>query len=219
MGKCNSCGGSFTGAPRFCPSCGSPLKHEEAKAPEPEVLEKSGPPLRSNRRIGLIVFSTLLLFGLVFFVVYITPAVHPVIQTQPIVAEPYTYDSTAVEMTSIPFRQEGDDLVFSLDDLRQHRLVRFEYTGGKTPRNIMAYIAPDGRVVTSISLSEHCGSTEFTIKDNQIYCARCPSHWDMMTMEPYACCAQYYPDPIPSRVVGDEVHVAKEVVERWVGRL
>ena len=83
----------------------------------------------------------------------------------------------------------------------------------------MAYIAPDGRLVTAISISDHCGSTEFKIKDNKIYCAHCPSVWDMMTMEAYTCCAKYYPDPIPSRVAGNEVHVAKDLVEKWAGRL
>jgi uncharacterized membrane protein len=122
-------------------------------------------------------------------------------------------------MATVGFREEGEDLVFSLDDLKNHRLVRFEYLGGKTPRTLMAYIAPDGRLVTAMSLSEHCGSTEFEIRNNQIHCSRCPSHWDMMTMEAYACCAQYYPDPIPSRVVGNEVRIRKSIVENWAGRL
>jgi hypothetical protein len=122
-------------------------------------------------------------------------------------------------MMPVSFSVEGDDIVFSLADLRKGRLVRFEYTGGKTPRPLMAYIAKDGRLVTAISVSEHCGSTEFRIMDNRIYCAHCPSQWDMMTMEAYACCAKYYPDPIPSRVVGETVRIKKEVVEEWTGRL
>jgi hypothetical protein len=84
---------------------------------------------------------------------------------------------------------------------------------------MMAYITPDGRAVTAISMSEHCGSKEFKIKENKIYCAQCASSWDMMTMEAYACCAPYYPDPVPSKVVGNEVHISKEVVEKWAGRL
>jgi hypothetical protein len=122
-------------------------------------------------------------------------------------------------MTNVSFRQEGNDIVLSLDSLKLHRLIRFEYPTKTIVRPIMAYIDPEGRVVTAISVSEHCGSTEFKIKDNQIYCAHCPSHWDMMTMEAYACCGKYFPDPIPSRVVGDEVRISKDVVEKWAGRL
>ena len=167
----------------------------------------------------MIVFGALILFGVGFFIFFLSPSVHSVIKNQPTVFEPASYDSNAVTMIPVISWEEGNDLVFSLQDLKQHRLVRFEYNGGKTPRSVMAYIAPDGRLVTAISLSEHCGSTEFEIKNNQIYCARCPSHWDMMTMEAYACCGQYFPDPIPSRVIGNEVHVSKAVVEQWAGRL
>jgi len=157
--------------------------------------------------------------GLALFVFYLIPSTHPVIGSQPVVAEPSDYGPVAVTMTTIPFREEAGDLVFSLDDLKRYKLIRFEYTGGKTPRAVMAYLGPDGRLVTSISSSEHCGSTEFEIKDNKIYCSNCPSNWDMMTMEAYACCAQYYPDPIPSTVVGDEVRIGKSVVQNWAGRL
>lgn len=153
------------------------------------------------------------------FLAYVNPSVHPVIKQQPVVASPADYDSNFVTMTNVSFREEGNDIVFSLSDLRQQRLIRFEYVCTTTTRPVMAYIAPDGKLVTAISISDHCGSTEFKIKDNKIYCAHCPSVWDMMTMEAYACCAKYYPDPIPSRVVGNEVHISKDIVEKWAGRL
>jgi uncharacterized membrane protein len=172
-----------------------------------------------GRKTGIIIIGLILAFGIGLFAAYLVPSVHEVIRQQPVVAEPREYGPTTISMTTVSFREEGGDLIFSLDDLKRSQLIRFEYLGGKTPRTLMAYIAPDGRLVTSISLSEHCGSKEFEIRDNQIFCSNCPSHWDMMTMEAYACCAQYYPDPVPSRVVGNEVHIAKSVVENWAGRL
>lgn len=167
----------------------------------------------------MVLYPVIFLAGAALFIRYLNPSVHPVIQEQPLVAPAADYDSNTVIMTNVAFREEGGDLVFSLADLKQHRLIRFEYTGGQTPRPVMAYIARDGRLVTAISISEHCGSTEFKIRDNKIYCARCPSYWDMMTMEAYACCAKYYPDPIPSKVVRNEVHVSRNLVEKWAGRL
>jgi uncharacterized membrane protein len=157
--------------------------------------------------------------GSIIFYSYLRPSVHSVIRQQPVVAAPANYDSNFVTMTNVPFRQDGKDIVFSLDSLKKYRLIRFEYPAKNIVRPIMAYIDPEGRAVTAISLSDHCGSTEFQIKNNQIYCAHCPSHWDMMTMEAYACCGTYYPDPIPSRVVGDEVRIPKAEVEKWAGRL
>jgi len=169
--------------------------------------------------VAMILFPIVILAGLGIFYAYLNPSVHPVIQKQPVVAAAAHYDSTFVSMVDVPAREEGEDLIFSLAALKQNRLIRFEYAGAKTTRYVMAYVAPDGRLVTAISISDHCGSTEFKIKNNKIYCARCPSNWDMMTMEAYACCAKYYPDPIPSKVIEDEVHISKGLVANWAGRL
>jgi hypothetical protein len=171
------------------------------------------------RRVGLIVIPIVVIGGTIIFYSYVRPSVHSVIKQQPVVATPANYDSNTVTMTNVSFTLAGNDIVFSLDTLKRYRLIRFEYPAKNIVRPVMAYIDPEGRAVTAISLSDHCGSTEFQIKNNQIYCAHCPSHWDMMTMEAYACCGTYYPDPIPSRVVGGEVHIAKDVVEKWAGRL
>jgi uncharacterized membrane protein len=211
--QCNNCGSELTDSAKFCAACGASLQVDQTSVPL-ATKQRS-----TTRRVALFLFPLALIAGTVIFIRYLNPSVHSIIKGQPVVAAPRDYDSNFVTMKEVTFKEEGGDLVFSLDDLKQYRLVRFEYTGGKTPRSIMAYLAPTGQVVTAISLSEHCGSTEFKIKDNKIYCAHCPSQWDMMTMEAYACCAKYYPDPIPSRVGGGEVHVPKAFVEKWAGRM
>jgi uncharacterized membrane protein len=167
----------------------------------------------------LIVGSIALLAVIGTFISFLNPSVHKIIQDQETVAPPADYGSEFVETVDVAIREDGDDVLFSLNDVKRHKLIRFEYKGGKTPRPIMAYIAPTGQVVTAVSVSEHCGSTTFKIKENKIFCAQCPSNWDMMTMEAYACCAKYFPDPIPSRVVGDDVRISKATIEKWAGRL
>jgi uncharacterized membrane protein len=150
---------------------------------------------------------------------YLHPKIHPVIAAQPVVDQDVHADTGQVVMTPIAARIDGDDLVIRLDDVRRHRLVRFEYAGATTTRPLLAYIARDGHLVTAVSVSEHCGSSEFVLKGDRIHCARCPSSWDMLTFEAFACCARYYPDPIASRVVGGEVRIARGDIERWAGRL
>lgn len=217
MIQCNTCGSELSGSPRFCPSCGTPVTVAESK---PSTGASSATLSRSVfRRVGLILFPILIVGGLVIIYSYIKPSVHEVIRQQPVIAAQMNYDSNLVMMTNVSFGRDGDDIIFSLADVKRYRLIRFEYPAKNIVRPVMAYIDPQGRLVTAISLSDHCGSTEFQIRDNQIYCAHCPSHWDMMTMEAYACCGTYYPDPIPSRVVGEEVHIAKNIVEKWAGRL
>lgn len=212
MVQCSTCGSTLASSARYCPNCGTPVT---AAADEPRPATHRS----TTQRVGMVLFPLVLIGGAVIFIQYLNPSVHSVIKQQPVVAAPVEYGAEPVVMTSIGFRDDGGDLVFSLEDLKRYRLVRFEYRGGQTPRSVMAYLAPTGQLVTAISYSEHCGSTEFTIKENKIFCARCPSNWDMMTMEAYACCAKYFPDPIPSRVDGSEVRVPKLLVERWAGRL
>ena len=215
---CKSCGAELSDSARFCPSCGTPVVKERADAPQaPAAGTPAGQPI--TRKAARILLPILLIVGGALVWNYLNPSVNAVIKEQPVVAEPADYGPDFVDMMPVMYTVEGPDLVFSLAELKKDRLIRFEYGGGKTPRAVMAYIAKDGRLVTAIALSEHCGSTEFRIKDNRIYCAHCPSYWDMMTMEAFACCGKYYPDPIPSRVTGDQVRVSREIVEKWAGRL
>ena len=220
MNKCMACGTGLAVSTKFCPSCGAPVAaftDSGGRSPSGEVTRIQTTSI--FRRVGLILIPIILIVGGVVFYSYVSPSVQSVIKKQPVVARPDDYDSNVVTMTNVSYRLEGDDIVFSLSDLKQYRLIRFEYPTRTIVRPVMAYIDPQGRAVTAISLSDHCGSTEFQIKNNQIYCAHCPSHWDMMTMEAYACCGTYYPDPIPSKVVGNEVHIPKQEVENWAGRL
>jgi|WetSurMetagenome_2_1015567.scaffolds.fasta_scaffold145021_2 uncharacterized protein len=212
--ECSQCGATLTGSPRFCPSCGNPVVSGGA----PAAGASAGTRGRS-RKVGLVLFPVVLAAGIGLFYAYLTPSMHPVIKNQPVVASPAAYDSSGVTMTTIPFREEGGDIVFSLEDVRRFRLIRFEVQTATTVRPVLAYLGPDGRLVTAISVSEHCGSTEFVLRNSEIDCARCPSRWDMMTMEAYACCAKYYPDPIPSRVENGEVRIPRVYVEKWAGRL
>lgn len=209
---CTQCGSPITGTPKFCPTCGSPV----GPLAERTAMSKQGV---RTWRVGLVLFPLVLAAGVGLFYAYLTPSIHPVIKDQPIVATPADYDSSTVTMTPVSFREDGGDIVFALADLLRYRFVRFEVPTPTTVRPVMAYLSPDGRVVTAISVSEHCGSTEFVLRNNQIECARCPSRWDSMTMEAYACCAKYYPDPVPSRVQGGEVRIPKVLVDKWSGRM
>lgn len=209
---CSACGTTLDAGAKFCKACGAPCTPTEA--PRAPVSRKS-----STARVVLIIASTAALIVIGTYISFLNPSVHKIIRDQETVAPPMEYGQDFVEQVDVAFREETDNLLFSLSDLKRHKLIRFEYRGGKTPRRIMAYIAPTGQVVTAMSVSEHCGSTTFKIKENKIYCAQCPSNWDMMTMEAYACCGKYFPDPIPSRVVGEEVQISKAVVEKWAGRL
>ena len=209
---CTNCGTELTGTPRYCPTCGSPVTPSSG-------ADDAGAPARKGFRVGWVIFPLVLSVGLLLFLLYLKPSVHEVIAGQPVVAAGASYGTTTVSMTDIVAGEENGEIVFPLDDLLRAKLVRFEVQTPTTTRPVMAYLTPDGRVVTSISVSEHCGSSRFAIKENRIYCANCASQWDMMTMEAYACCAKYYPDPIPNRLEGGKVRISRSIIEKWAGRL
>jgi len=215
MAQCSQCGNILTGSPKFCPFCGTPV---DARSEGAQTVTTEQPKV-PTRRVGRILFPIVIAAGLGIFFIYVNPSEHSVIGDQPKVEEAIAYDTVDIEMVDIVVRDEGDELVFPLAELKRSRLVRFEYKTKTTTRPVLAYVAPNGKLVTAISVSEHCGSSRFKLNGTQILCAQCPSRWDMLTMEAYACCAKYYPDPIPSRVVGDDVHIAKSVIEQWAGRL
>jgi uncharacterized membrane protein len=171
------------------------------------------------RRASIVLFPLLAIGGLSILWGYLHRSEHPVIRSQPVVSGSRLYDSAGVRATEIAASVIGDDIAIPLAAVMNDTIVRFEYTGGGTPRWLLAYVAVNGKLVTAISLSEHCGSTEFLLRGDQIVCARCPSRWHMTSLEAYACCGKYYPDPIPSRVEGSNVLIERSAVDRWAGRM
>jgi len=212
---CTLCGSENAPDRSTCAGCGAAMA---ARAGEAVGSAPAGSRF-TFRRAALVLFPVLAIGGLWLLWSYLHRSEHPVIQSQPVVAEPRMYDSAGVKPTVIAASIVGSDIVIPLDAVKQNGIVRFEYNAGATPRWLLAYVATNGKLVTAISLSEHCGSTEFLLRGDQIVCANCPSRWNMTSFEAYACCGKYYPDPIRSRVEGANVLIARADVDRWAGRM
>ena len=212
---CTHCGSENAPDRSTCAVCGAAItaRAGEAAGPAP-----AGSRL-TFRRAALVLFPVLAIGGIWILWSYLNRSEHPVVQSQPVVAEPRTYDSTGVRPTVIAASIVGNDIVIPLDAVKKNGIVRFEYAAGATPRWLLAYVATNGKLVTAISLSEQCGSTEFLLRGDEIVCANCPSRWNMISFEAYACCGKYYPDPIRSRVEGANVLIARADVDRWAGRM
>jgi len=56
-----------------------------------------------------------------------------VIARQPVVTEPVDYGDREIQMTDIDFRIEDGYVIFSLDDVIQHRIVFIDYQGPTSP--------------------------------------------------------------------------------------
>ena len=141
---------------------------------------------------------------------------HPVIAKQPEITSPG--ESGRINSSVIEARIEGPLLIVSLSEVRDKRVVRFYDPENIQDIPVLAYVTPAGRLVTAMSISETCHSRDFYLEGENIHCANCPSYWNASSLEAYACCQKYYPFPIPSTILGDELRVAIEDIRSWQAR-
>jgi uncharacterized membrane protein len=145
---------------------------------------------------------------------------HPVIANQPSVVVPIDYGVTQkIPSTMVEARMDQGSIVVPLKAVTDHKLVRFFDPDHVQQFPMIAYITPEGKLVTAMSISENCRSTDFYLEGHNIHCAACPSYWNMSSMEAYACCQKFYPDPIPSTLVNDEVRIDASLVRSWKSRI
>lgn len=211
---CPQCGADLRHGSRFCSQCGSRV------AQDADVKESS--PRPESKRARWLVISIIAVAFLVLFSTYLRVLFrqyHPVIEEQPEIVIPIDYGlETKTPSTEISVRLDGDDIVVPLELIKRHKLVRFADPGGVQTIPLIAYVTPEGKIVTAMSLSENCRSTDFYLQGHNIHCAACPSYWNMSSLEAYACCQRYYPDPIPSSLVGNEIRISLQRVRNWQPR-
>ncbi len=101
-----------------------------------------------------------------------------------------TVPMTRIEATA------GKGLVeVPLDLVKQNKLVSFEYKRLDGPIPLLAYLAPSGKIVTAIGLSEPCNSKSFHIEGNEIVCNLCLTRWNLETLEAgKGDCPEYPPE-------------------------
>jgi uncharacterized membrane protein len=85
---------------------------------------------------------------------------------------------------------------------------------------MLAYINPQGKLVTSIAMCEPCNSKSFHTESQDIVCDNCGTRWNFTTLEGISgSCQKYPPDPIPSQIVGNEVRIKEKLVADWKMRI
>jgi len=214
MKKCRQCGSEMQEHVKACPTCGSTLIAEDS-APGSSTMPK----LSAKRWVIRLSLIAVLLVGIGAFLDQLLRTYHPVIESQPTVAMVTMYRDEQVRSTPIEAVMQQGNIAIPLKLIQEYKLVRFFDPEGIQETPLIAYITPQGKLVTAMSKSEHCGSTDFYLSGNNIHCASCGSYWNMASMEAYACCQRYYPDPIPSTVQGDMVLIEPSAVRQWQSRL
>lgn len=220
---CPQCGSEEKVSAKFCTQCGELLTQNKGETVTTPLQTRTAPPERDpvpKARIMILgLFGVIVVILLIIFYNYLTIEEHAVIAAQPTVGDGRIYDDATVNMVDVPSHVRDGYLIFSLDDVLNHGLVRVEYEGSTSIIPVLSYVSPKGKLVTAISISEPCNATRFTIIDGAIKCDNCNAKWDVGTMQALSCCPNNYPDPINSEVVGNEVRIALSTLENWRRRL
>ena len=211
---CPQCGSAREEGATVCGVCGSQIQ-----ARRDEMHPHDAPKRNLSHWVVRSVIVVVVLGGVAIFADQLLRTYHPVVADQPVVAMTTVYQDTRIPSVPITAVMEKGTIAISLKDVKEHRLVRFFDPEGKQQIPLIAYITPTGKLVTAMSTSEHCGSKDFYLQGNNIHCTNCASYWNMSSFEAYACCARYYPDPIPSQVSGDQVLIDAAKVRTWGSRL
>ena len=211
--QCSLCGSEVEQNAKFCPHCGSNLAASQAIPPAGGHSQSYR--FRWVARLGI---AAVLVVGVLSFYRDAFRAYHPVIEKQPDVLQIKSYGTEKIPSTLVQAKVEGPFMIISLKEVAEKRVVRFFDPENQQTVPILAYVTPAGRLVTAMSLSENCRSTDFYLEGENIHCANCPSYWNASSLEAYACCQKFYPDPIPSTVLGDEVRIEASTVRKWQAR-
>ncbi len=210
----------------ICPQCGSNQSQNAVvclqcgKVLQPNLSQK---PVSNQQRyikiVSGIILAAVLLSGIGYFAATIGRTYHPIIAEQPSIGYGITPSQGKIISNKTTAMMQGNDIVIAEELVMNYRIVRINDPEGKQTVPILLYVTPRGKIVSAMSISESCRSTDFYLEGENIHCANCPSYWNMESLEAYACCQRYYPEPIPSKKVGGQIRIDKNLVQNWRTRL
>lgn len=214
MAQCQQCGAEWKEGLKYCTACGAYIA-------DTSTVRNDHKATGDGQKRWIIRGSILLILLIVIWVFLdmLLRTYHPIIEKQPYVAMTSIYGDEKIASTIVEAKMIDGFITIPLKFIREHKLVSFVDPEQMQMWPLLAYVTPQGKLVTAIGRSEQCGSTDFFLQGNNIHCASCPSYWNMSSLEAYACCPKYYPDPFPSSVVGDDVRIDPAYIRNWKSRL
>jgi uncharacterized protein len=223
---CPQCGAPISGEAKFCPKCGKPVGEKKKSEDIPNQLPSSAsvPPkkiMTSKAKAGYAGLAVALLaVMIVAFINNLPGGKNPIVEEQPVVASDINYKGVRLTMTPVSDSVGNGFIIIPLSVVEEKKMVTFTYEGKNKTMNLLAFINPEGRLVTCIALCEPCNSTSFHTESNQLVCNNCGTRWNLTTLAGISgTCQKYPPDPIPSTVVGNEVRIPVSEVEQWKMRI
>jgi len=227
---CPNCGNKINNEVKFCPECGNKLNPQIAfqartnsvikgNNKREKVLKKKN---HKSSRKGLYASLAVVLFtaAIIFYVNAKPSKEGAIIKEQPKVSGNVNYPSVRFDHSySIAYAKNGK-VIIPLDVVKEKKFVKFDYIGAYSTIPLLAYLTEDGKVVTAISICEPCDSKDFHIQGSNLICNSCGTTWDLNNLDAISgSCGKYPPDPIQSKVVGNEIQIDEYLVTGWTRRV
>lgn len=219
---CPDCGNKLEPVAKFCGSCGNSIANENFSKGESTKKDiVLGNEKKPKTKVFLSMFYIVVLFGsLVIYFATTKTKEEQVISEQPEVTSPIEYPASGYNMRPMEAQLINGKVILPLDDVLEKKFVRFVYKNATTEIPLLAYINEDGTLITSISMCEPCNSTTFHIVSDELVCNSCGSTWNLNDLNPISgSCGKYPPDPIPSKVSGNQIQIDEADVLSWKRRV
>lgn len=220
---CPRCGNQINIKVNHCPECGlkiDQVEHHNAQQNNHKKNKVIGSKTKQSKKLYLYGgLTTIVILVFVFFSSGNSKETQ-ILNNQPKVAGSVSYPSARTDFAYTLAFSKDDKVILPLDNVKENKLVKFDYNGGKGTISILAYLAEDGKVITAISMCEPCNSTDFHIIKSNLICNSCGTTWNLNDLTAISgSCGKYPPDPLPSIIVGNEIQIDKSLVENWKRRV
>lgn len=213
---CKNCGHQINREAKFCNNCGNQIDNG-LSAKKAKVLGK-----KSHGKFSWFNIALAVAFVVVIFTYFSTTKTkeEAVISEQPKIVESNSYPPGNFTMQPVEAVTQNGNVVISLSDVNQYKFVSFTYEGQNGTVPLLAYINEDGKVVTAVRMCEPCNSQSFHISGNELVCDACGTTWKVNNLKAVSgSCGKYPPDPIPSKVIGNEIQIDEHLVTNWSRRI
>jgi uncharacterized membrane protein len=132
-------------------------------------------------------------------------------------SSPGAVAATAVQQIPATTAGTADGKVYiSEQEVREKRLVYWDYRQGSISTPMLAYVTPSGGLRMAARVCEPCNGYSFRVEGNQLVCNACETRWDLETSRGISGgCMTYPPDVLESFLEGGQLVVDEQIVADW----
>ncbi len=224
---CPNCGKKIQPNASFCSGCGKEIESvnlNKYNAPDKNNYKRSkvlqGSKKKNNTSKYISIIGAASIIAVIWYFAVQPSKEEKIIDKQPKVTGRIIYPSTRFDLTYTLAFAKGNKIILPLDLIKEKKLVKFDFLSNGEKIPLLAYLTEDGKVVTAISMCEPCNSTAFHIIGDNIICNSCGTTWNLNNLNAVSgSCSKYPPDPLTSKVVGNEIQIDRSLVDNWTRRI